>query len=83
MARCKNVSGAPASSRAGTPGGDGGDDRPRCLTTSEKGKKVVSKKRKSTNRDTEAARVVAIAVEAAEAGGRRGTLRIGSELSSA
>jgi hypothetical protein len=26
---------------------------------------------------------VAIAVEAAEAGGRRGTLRIGSELSSA
>ena len=37
MARCKNVSGLTAG-KGGTPGGDGGDDRPRRLTTAEKGK---------------------------------------------
>jgi len=38
MARCKNVSG-PTAGSGGTPGGDGGDDRPRRLTAAEKGKR--------------------------------------------
>jgi hypothetical protein len=79
MAHCKNVGGA----LAGASGVDNGDDRPCRLTTIENGKKVVSKKRKITDRDTEIARVVAAAVEAAEVGGHRGSLMIGCELSSA
>jgi hypothetical protein len=76
MAHCKNVGGAPI----GASGGDGGDDGPHHLTTAEKGKKVVSKKTKITNKETETARAV---IAIAEASGRRGTLRIGTELSSA
>jgi len=54
MARCKNVGGA----LAGDLGGDGGDDRPCRLTGAEKGKKVVTKKRKIVDRDTKIARAV-------------------------
>ena len=76
MARCKNVGGA----LAGASGGGDGDDRPRHLTAAEKGKKVITKKRKIVDRDTETARAVA---DATEVGGRRGALRIGSQLSPA
>jgi len=82
MACCKNIGGAPASALGGAPGGDG-DDRPRRLTAIEKGKKVVSKKRKVSDREAEAARAVPAAAEVAEGEGRRGSLRIGSELMSA
>jgi hypothetical protein len=78
MACCRNIGGAPARAL----GGDSGDDRPRRLIAAEKGKKVVTKKRKIADRDTETARVVVGASKAAEAGCRRGILRIGSELSS-
>ena len=43
----------------------------------------MRKKRKITDRDTETARAVGAAAEAVEAGGRRGILQIGSELSPA
>jgi len=50
MARCKYISG-PTAGSGGTLGGDGGDDRPRRLTTVEKGrgKKVMTKKRKAND----------------------------------
>ena len=79
MARCKNVSG-PTAGSGGTPGGDGGNDRPRPLTAAEKGKrkKVMTKKRKASDREAEVAEA-----EAAERGGCSGALRIGSELTPA
>jgi hypothetical protein len=83
MACCKNVGGAPASALGGALGGDRGDDRPCQFTAAEKGKKVVNKKRKITDREVEIARAVAAAAEVAEAGGHRGSLQIGSKLSSA
>jgi hypothetical protein len=52
MAHCKNVVGAPA----GALGGYCGDNKPCHLTTNEKGKKVVTKKRKIVDRDTETIR---------------------------
>jgi hypothetical protein len=64
-------------------GGEGGDDRPCHLTAIEKGKKVVTKKRKIADRDTEMARAFAAAAKSAKACCRRGALRIGSELLSA
>ena len=78
MARCKNVSG-PAASAGGAPGGDGGGDPPRRLLAAEKGKgkKLATKKRKASDREVEVAEAVAAAAEAAERGGRAGTLRIG------
>jgi hypothetical protein len=81
MARCKNVSG-PTAGSGGTPGGDGGDDRPRRFIAVEKGngKKVLAKKRKATDQEAEIAEAVAAAAEAAERGGRSGALRIGSDL---
>ena len=84
MARCKNVSCLIGGS-GGTPGGDGGDNRPHRLTAAEKGKgkKVLAKKRKASDHEAEVARAVAAAAEAAEAGGRSGSLRIGSKLSTA
>ena len=81
MAHCKNVSG-PTAGSGGTPGGDGGDDRPRRLIVVEKGKgkKVMTKKRKASDREAEVAEAVAAAAEASECGGRSGALRIGSDL---
>ena len=81
MACCKNVS-RPTASSGRTPGGDGGDDRPRLQTPAEKGKgkKVMTKKRKASDREAEIVDVVAAAAEAAERGGRLGALRIGSDL---
>jgi len=81
MACCKNVSG-PAASAGGSPGGDGGGDPPRRLSTIEKGKgkKLDTKKRKTSDREAEVAEAVAIAAEAAERGGRSGALRIGADL---
>jgi hypothetical protein len=76
MARCKNVGGA----LAGASGGDGGDDKPHRLIAAEKGKKVVTKKRKIADRDTKIARAIAVTTEV---GGPRGTLRIRSKLLSA
>ena len=71
MARCKNVSGSTTGS-CGTPRGDGGDDKPCRLTTTEKGKgkKVITKKRKASDREAEIAEAVAAAVEAVERCGR-------------
>ena len=62
MARCKNVSG-PTASSGGTLGGYGGDDPPRRLTAAEKGKgkKVMTKKRKASDREAEIAEAVATA----------------------
>ena len=84
MACCKNVSG-PTDGSGGTPGGDGGDDRPHRLTAAQKGKgkKVMTKKRKASDREVEVAEAVAAAAEAAERGGRSGALRIGSDLTPA
>jgi hypothetical protein len=81
MARCKNVSGS-TGGNSGTPGGDGGDERPRWFTAAEKGKgkKVLAKKRKASDGEVEVARAVAVAAEAAKAGGRSGSLRNGFEL---
>jgi len=81
MARCKNVSG-PTAASGGTPGGDGGDDKPHRLTAVEKGKgkKVMTKKRKASDREAEIAKAVAAATEAAERGCRSGALRIGSDI---
>jgi len=52
MARCKNVSGLRDGS-GGTPRGDGGDDRPCRFIAVEKGKgkKVLAKKRKASDRE--------------------------------
>ena len=74
MACCKNISG-PIAGSGGSPGGDEGDDPPRHLTGAEKGKgkKVMTKMRKASDREAEIA-------EAAERGGRSGALRIGSNL---
>ena len=71
MARCKNVSG-PTAGSGGTLGRNGGDDRPRRLTTVEKGKgkKVMTKKRIVSDREAEVAEAVAAAAEVAERGGR-------------
>jgi hypothetical protein len=81
MARCKNVSGSAAGS-GGSPGGDGGGDPPRRLSAAEKGKgkKLATKKRKASDRETEVAEAVAAAAEVAERGGRSGALRIGADL---
>jgi len=81
MARCNNVSGSTGGS-GGTPRGDGGDDKPHRFTATEKGKgkKVLAKKRKASDCEAEVARAVAAAAEAAEVGGRSGSLWIGSEL---
>jgi len=81
MARCKNVSG-PTAGSGGSPGGDGGGDLPRRLTAVEKGKgkKVMTKKRKASDREVEVAEAVAAAAEAAKRGGRLGALRIGLDL---
>jgi len=81
MARTKNVSG-PAAGSGGSPGGDGGGDRPRRLSTVEKGKgkKLATKKRKASDRETEVAEAVAAAAEAAERGGRSGALRVRDDL---
>ena len=81
MACCKNVSG-PAASAGGSPSGDGGGDSPRRLSVAEKGKgkKLVTKKRKASDREAEVAEAVAAAAEAAERGGRSGALRIGADL---
>ena len=77
MAHCKNVGGS-----AGTPRGDGGDDKPRRLMAAEKGKgkKVMTKKRKTNDHEAEIAEAVAVAVEAAERGGHSCALQIGSDL---
>ena len=74
MARTKNVSG-PAAGSGGSPGGDGGGDPPRHLSAAEKGKgkKLATKKRKTSDREAEIA-------EAAGRGGRSGALRIGADL---
>jgi len=79
MARCKNVSG-PTASAGGSPGGEGGGDPPRRLSATEKGKgkKLSTKKRKTSDR--EGVEAVAAAVEAAERGGCSGALRIGADL---
>ena len=60
MAHCKNVSG-PTASAGGSPGGDGGGDSPRRLSVAEKGKgkKLVTKKRKASDREVEIAETVA------------------------
>ena len=81
MAHCKNVSGLTADS-GGSLGGDGGDDPPHRLTATEKGKckKVMTKKRKASDREVEIVEAMAAAAEAAERGGRSGALRIGSDL---
>jgi hypothetical protein len=81
IAHCKNVSG-PTASSGGTLGGDGGDDTPRRSTAAEKGKgkKVMTKKRKASDREAEIAEAVAAATEATKRGGRSGALRIGSDL---
>jgi len=81
MARCKNVSG-PEASAGGSPGGDGGGDPPRHLSAVEKGKgkKLATKKRKTSDREAEIAEAVAAAAEAAERDGRSGALRIGADL---
>jgi len=79
MAHCKNVGGVLACTLGGAPGGDGGD-RPHCFTVGEKRKKVVSKKRKVSDREAEATRVVAAVAEAVYIGGQRASLWIGSEL---
>jgi len=81
MACCKNVSG-PTAGSGGSPGGDGGGDPPRRLSAAEKGKgkKLATKKRKASDREAEVAEAVVAVVEAAERGGRSGTLRIGSDL---
>ena len=81
MARTKNVSG-PAAGSGGSPVGDGGGDPPRRLSAAEKGKgkKLVTKKRKATDRDAKVAEAVAAAAEAAERGGRSCALRIGDDL---
>jgi hypothetical protein len=83
MARCKNVGGS-IGSTGGTPRGDGGDDVPRRFIAAEKGKgkKVLAKKRKASDREAKVARAVT-AAEATEAGGRLGSLWIGSELTAA
>jgi hypothetical protein len=44
---------------------------------------VLAKKRKASDREVEVAQAVVAAAEAVEAGGRRGSLRIGSELMTA
>jgi len=41
---------------------------------------LTTKKRKASDREAEIAEAVAAAVEAAERGGRSGTLRIGADL---
>jgi hypothetical protein len=66
MACCKNVSG-PTASSGGTLGGDGGDDRPRRPIAVEKGKgkKVMTNKRKASDREAEVAKAGAAAAEAA------------------
>jgi len=81
MARYKNVSG-PAPSAGGSLGGDGGGDPPRRLSAAEKGKgkKLATKKRKTSDREAEIAEVVAAATEASERGGRSGALRIEADL---
>jgi len=81
MARCKNVSG-PAANAGGSLGGGGGGDPPRRLSAAEKGKgkKLATKKRKTTNREAEVVEAVAAVAEAAERGGRSGALRIGADL---
>jgi len=68
----------------GFPRGDGGGDPSRRLSAAEKGKgkKLATKKRKSSDREAEVAEAVAAAVEAAERGGRAGALRIGADLTS-
>ena len=60
LARYKNVSG-PTASAGGSPGGDGGGDPPRRLSAAEKGKgkKLVTKKRKASDREVEIAETVA------------------------
>ena len=84
MAHCKNVSGLTGGS-GGTLGGDGGDDAPRRFTAvvKGKGKKVLAKKRKVGDREAEIDMAVAAVAKAAEAGGRLGALRIGSNLTPA
>ena len=79
MARCKNVSG-PTASAGGSPGGEGGGDPPRRLSATEKGKgkKLSTKKRKTSDR--EGVEAVAAAVEATKRGGCSGALRIGVDL---
>jgi len=81
MARCKNVSG-PAAGTGGASGGDGGVDPPRRFSAAEKGKgkKLATKKRKASDREAEVAETVAAAAEAAERGGRSGSLRISDDL---
>jgi hypothetical protein len=81
MARCKNISG-PAASAGGSLGGDGGGDPPRRLSAAEKGKgkKLGTKKRKASDRESEVVEAVAAAAEAAERGGHSGALRIGADL---
>ena len=81
MARCKNVSG-PAASSGGSPGGDGGGDPPCRLSASEKGKgkKLATKKKKTSDREAEVAEAVAAAAMAGGRGGRSGALRIGADL---
>jgi len=44
---------------------------------------ITSKNRKANDREVEVARAVVAAAEAVEAGGRRGSLRIGSEFTTA
>ena len=61
-----------------------GDDAPCRFTAAEKGKgkKVLAKKRKASDCEAKVARAVT-AAEATEAGGRLGSLWIGSELTAA
>jgi hypothetical protein len=56
MAHCKNVSG-PAASTGGSPGGDGGGDPSHRLSVAEKGKgkKLATKKRKTSDREAKIA----------------------------
>ena len=77
----QNVSG-PAASAGGSLGGDGGGDPPRRLSAAEKGKgkKLATKKRKTSDREAEVAEAVVAAAEAAQRGGRLGALRIGADL---
>jgi len=81
MARCKNVSG-PAAGSGGSPGSDGGGDPPHRLSATEKGKgkKLATKKRKTSDREVEVAEAVAAAAKAAERGSRSGAQRIGADL---
>jgi len=81
MAHYKNVSGL-TDGCGGTPGGDGGDDQPRRLTAVEKGKgkKLVTNKRKASDREHKVVDAVAAIAEAAERGGRSGALRNRSDL---